>query len=131
VREAREEAGLDVRLESLVDIYSYPGRPLIIIVYAATIVGGTLCPMTSAWRRRCSHPDDIPWDQLAFQSTREALRDYLARKPRQVRPLRAGPKDRSSSTAEGGGSRNWYHSGLPRHYRRAASARYADREIHP
>src|SRR5687767_11722400 len=42
VREAKEEAGLDVRLDGLVDIYSYPGRPLIVIVYGATVVGGEL-----------------------------------------------------------------------------------------
>jgi 8-oxo-dGTP diphosphatase len=81
VREAKEEAGLDVRLESLVDIYSYPGRPLIIIVYAATVVGGTLCIDDECLEAALFHPDDIPWNQLAFQSTREALRDYLARKP--------------------------------------------------
>ena len=43
IREAREEAGLDVRLDGLINIYSYPGRPLIIVVYAASVVGGDLC----------------------------------------------------------------------------------------
>src|SRR5262245_36367256 len=42
IREAREECGLDVRLEGLVNIYSY-GRSPIIVVYAASAVGGTLC----------------------------------------------------------------------------------------
>ena len=32
VREAREECGLDVRLDGLVNIYSYPGRAPIIVV---------------------------------------------------------------------------------------------------
>ena len=42
IREAREECGLDVRLDGLVNIYSYAGRAPVIVVYAATAVGGTL-----------------------------------------------------------------------------------------
>ena len=42
-REAREECGLDVRLDGLVNIYSYAGRAPIIVVYAATALGGELC----------------------------------------------------------------------------------------
>src|SRR5213076_1226113 len=43
IREAREECGLDVRLDALVNIYSYAGRAPVIVVYAATAVGGELC----------------------------------------------------------------------------------------
>jgi ADP-ribose pyrophosphatase YjhB (NUDIX family) len=50
IREAREECGLDIRIDRLVNIYSYAGRTPIIIVYAATAVGGALC----ADERRCS-----------------------------------------------------------------------------
>src|SRR5204863_3453627 len=42
VREAREECGLDVRLDGLVDIYSYAGRTPIVIVFAASLLGGEL-----------------------------------------------------------------------------------------
>src|SRR3954469_22476191 len=42
IREAREECGLDVRLDGLVNIYSYPGRVPVIVVYAATAIGGSL-----------------------------------------------------------------------------------------
>ena len=37
-----------------------------------------LQPTMSGWKRRSSHRTTIPWDDLAFRSTREALRDYLA-----------------------------------------------------
>ena len=42
LREAREECGLEVRLEGLVNVYSYPGRAPVIVVYAATAIGGLL-----------------------------------------------------------------------------------------
>ena len=79
VREAREECGLDVRLDGLVNIYSYAGRAPVIVVYAATAIGGDAVPSTtSASRRPSSTPASIPWDELAFRSTDEGLRDYLA-----------------------------------------------------
>jgi 8-oxo-dGTP diphosphatase len=77
VREAREESGLDVRLDGLVNIYSYSGSSPIIIVYAASIIGGELCGDDECLEARLFEADRIPWEQLAFRSTREALRDYL------------------------------------------------------
>ena len=78
IREAREEAGLHVRLDGMVNVYSYPGRPLIIIVYAASVLAGELCTDEECLEARVFAPDRIPWDSLAFRSTQEALRDYLA-----------------------------------------------------
>ena len=78
VREAREESGLDVRIDRLVNIYSYAGATPIIIVYTATIVAGELCADDECLEARLFHADEIPWHALAFRSTREALRDYYA-----------------------------------------------------
>ncbi len=77
VREAREEAGLDVRLDHLINIYSYPGRAPVIIVYAATMMSGELAVDDEGLEAREFDVGEIPWDELAFRSTREALRDYL------------------------------------------------------
>jgi ADP-ribose pyrophosphatase YjhB (NUDIX family) len=78
VREAREECGLDVRLDGLVNVYSYPGRAPVIVVYAATPIGGTLCIDDECLEIAEFDAVDIPWDALAFRSTHEALHDYLA-----------------------------------------------------
>ena len=78
MREAREEAGLEIRLEGLVSIYSYEGRPPVIIVYAATPIGGELEHDDESLEIRTFAKADIPWNELAFSSTREALRHYYA-----------------------------------------------------
>jgi ADP-ribose pyrophosphatase YjhB (NUDIX family) len=77
-REAREECGLDVRLDGLVNVYSYPGRAPVIVVYAATAVGGALCVDDEGLEVVQLAPDNIPWEDLAFRSTHDGLRDYLA-----------------------------------------------------
>jgi len=78
VREAREECGLDVRLDGLVNIYSYSGRAPIIVVYAATAVGGSLCVDEECLESAEFGRDALPWNDLAFRSTEDGLRDYLA-----------------------------------------------------
>ncbi len=78
IREAREECGLDVRLDGLVNVYSYPGRTAIIVVYAATSVGGALAIDDESLESSVVEPAAIPWTELAFHSTHDALRDYLA-----------------------------------------------------
>jgi len=77
LREAREECGLDVRLDGLIGIYSYTGRTPIVIVYAARVVGGTLTIDDESLEVRAFDPREIPWSDLAFRSTQEALRDFL------------------------------------------------------
>jgi len=77
LREAKEECGLDVRLDGLVDLYSYPGRTPIIIVYAATPLGGTLVIDDESLDVRWFAPHEIPWESLAFPSTRDALTDFF------------------------------------------------------
>jgi len=76
-REAREECGLDVRLDALVNIYSYAGRAPVIVVYAATATGGTLCVDDESLEVLEWDIETIPWNDLAFRSTHEGLRDYL------------------------------------------------------
>jgi ADP-ribose pyrophosphatase YjhB (NUDIX family) len=77
VREALEESGVHVRLDRLVNIYSYPGRLPVIIVYAASMTGGCLACDDEGLEARFFDPDEIPWEELAFRSTVEALREFL------------------------------------------------------
>jgi 8-oxo-dGTP diphosphatase len=78
IREAREECGLHVRLDGLVNIYSYAGRTPVIVVYAATAIGGSLVADDECLESAEFVPAAIPWQDLAFRSTHDGLRDYLA-----------------------------------------------------
>jgi 8-oxo-dGTP diphosphatase len=77
VREAREESGLEIRIDHLINVYSYGGAAPIIIVFAATMMGGELCTDEECLEAGLFTRADIPWDQLAFRSTKEALDDYF------------------------------------------------------
>ena len=77
VREAREEAGIDVAIDGLVGIYSYPGTTAVIIVYSAVWTGGALAIDDESSEVRTFAPDALPWDEMAFPSTADSLRDYL------------------------------------------------------
>jgi 8-oxo-dGTP diphosphatase len=86
VREAREECGLEVRIDGLVNIYSYAGRTPVIVVYAATAIGGVLSADDECLETAEFDAASIPWTDLAFKSTHEGLRDYLAGLLHPVRP---------------------------------------------
>jgi ADP-ribose pyrophosphatase YjhB (NUDIX family) len=81
VRETYEETGLSVALSGLVGVYSYPGTPIVIVVYRAGVTGGTLAGCHENDRLEWVTPAEIPWGELAFPSTEAALRDFLAGRP--------------------------------------------------
>jgi 8-oxo-dGTP diphosphatase len=91
IREAREESGLDIRIDALLNIYSYPGATPIIVVYTATVLGGDLCTDDECLEARYFSAGEIPWSQLAFRSTHDALREYCARDAVPGRPADARP----------------------------------------
>jgi 8-oxo-dGTP diphosphatase len=77
IREAREECGLEVRLTGLIGMFSYLGRTPIVIVYSASVTSGTVCIDEESLEAKWFAPADVPWADLAFPSTQDALRDYL------------------------------------------------------
>jgi ADP-ribose pyrophosphatase YjhB (NUDIX family) len=79
-REALEEVGVPVRIQDLVGVYSRPtphGPGIVSIVFRGRVTGGRVQPGREALEARYFHPDNIPWDELAYETTRWALRDYL------------------------------------------------------
>lgn len=77
-RETLEECCLEVRVTSLLNIYSYSGRPVVVVVYTGESTGGLLQAADESLEVRCFAPSEIPWAELAFPSTFDALREYVA-----------------------------------------------------
>jgi ADP-ribose pyrophosphatase YjhB (NUDIX family) len=82
IREVKEESGLDIRLTRLLDVYSSPGNPVILIAYAGEVTGGSIQVDEEGLDARAFAPAEIPWDQLAFPNTPQVIRDFLALTPR-------------------------------------------------
>lgn len=77
VRETEEEAGMHVRIGSLLGVYADPQRPIAaVVVYYAEPGLQTPRPSVEAIELRYFSPDEIPWDELAFRTTVDALKDW-------------------------------------------------------
>lgn len=78
-RETLEEVGLDVDPGALVGVYSRPQVGIVLVVYeaesssAAAVVGDA-----ESLQVRWFWPNEIPWEDLAFETTEAALRDWTA-----------------------------------------------------
>lgn len=83
VREAEEEVGIQVRVDGLVGLYSRPAPQapgIVNIVFRGRVTESTVTLGREALEARWIRPEEIPWDDLAYQTTHWALRDWLKQK---------------------------------------------------
>ncbi len=76
-RETLEEARLTVVNLSLVGVYTRPEPGVVVIVYTGDAASEAEAGDETSevgW----FGPDEIPWDELSFDTTHSALRDWLA-----------------------------------------------------
>ena len=78
IRETLEESQVEVELGPLLNVYSYPRSPTVIVVYTAQVIGGTFAAADESLEARTFAPGEIPWSEIAFESTRDALNDYIS-----------------------------------------------------
>src|SRR5581483_586488 len=90
VRETWEETGYEVELGPSVGIYSRPQAGVVVLVFAARVIGGALRLSPETLEVRAFAPAELPWSELAFPTVRQALQDWLA-----------GPRGRPPQTVAG------------------------------
>ncbi len=76
IRETKEEVALEIGDLSLLNVYSYRESPVVTVVYLSRIVGGDPQLGEEAEEIDFFSPAALPWAELAFRSTRDALRDW-------------------------------------------------------
>ncbi|OGR81538.1 MAG: hypothetical protein A2902_01025 [Elusimicrobia bacterium RIFCSPLOWO2_01_FULL_64_13] len=79
VRETREEIGVTIRITGLLGVYSYAETGVVTVVYRAKVEGGVPAVSREAEAVAKFSAGDIPWKEVAFRSTRDALKDWTAR----------------------------------------------------
>ncbi len=78
-REALEEAGVEIEVTGIVGLYTYEDQIPAIAVFSARAIGGEPAPLDETLEVRSFPRDGLPWSEMAFPSTEQALKDYLGR----------------------------------------------------
>ncbi len=76
IREVREETGLEVRLNGFVGLYSETNRAVVLAVYSAEIVGGSLRAGHDAQEAAYFSPNELP--PLPFPHDDRIIEDWQA-----------------------------------------------------
>jgi ADP-ribose pyrophosphatase YjhB (NUDIX family) len=87
IRETLEETGLQVEPVRIVGLYSRVEAAVVVVAYEARIVGGEPITTPESLETRPFAPDEIPWSDIAFETSVRALRDWVA----SIRPGLASP----------------------------------------
>jgi len=77
VRETREEANLNVRVVRLLNVHSYRHARTVVLSFITEYVSGELTAGDEEMEAKVFAPKDIPWERIAFSSTRDAVTEYL------------------------------------------------------
>jgi ADP-ribose pyrophosphatase YjhB (NUDIX family) len=78
LREGEEEVGLPLELLGLLGVYSRPAMGIVVVAYRARALEEVPQPGIEALEAAWFTPDTIPWDDLAFETTVRAMRDWVA-----------------------------------------------------
>jgi ADP-ribose pyrophosphatase YjhB (NUDIX family) len=78
-REAREEAGADLRLDRILAVYSVPRIGQVQVMFRAELLNPDgIAPGPESEALRLVPYEELPWDELAFPTVVWALRDWKA-----------------------------------------------------
>ena len=77
-REAMEEANVEVEIGSLYNLFSLPHISQVYVFFRANMVNESFFPGYESLETRLFQQQDIPWDELAFETVRRSLAYFFA-----------------------------------------------------
>jgi len=78
IRETLEETGLEVEPEAILGLYSRVPAAIVVVAFVARITGGLPITTRESLETRPFGAHEIPWEQVAFETSLRALRDWVA-----------------------------------------------------
>ena len=66
-------------VDSLLGVYSFEGNATVLIVYTGTVTAGAPRALSETTEVKLVAPDAIDFSELAFDTTRAAMRDWQER----------------------------------------------------
>jgi ADP-ribose pyrophosphatase YjhB (NUDIX family) len=90
VRETVEEAGARIELQGLFTILNVVRVGQVHLFYRARMLDTTLDPGPETIEARLFHEHEIPWDEIAFRTSRETLKHYFNCRRQGEFPLHCG-----------------------------------------
>ncbi len=84
LRETQEEAGADVELQALYTVLNVVRVGQLHLYYRARMIHTALAPGPETIEARLFEEQDIPWDELAFETVRATLRRFYEDRQRGV-----------------------------------------------
>jgi len=90
VRETAEEAMAEVKLSALYAVFSIPHISQVYMIFRGKLLTPDFKPGAESLEVALFHPDEFPWERLAFRVMHETLRRYAADKPSGTFPVHLG-----------------------------------------
>jgi ADP-ribose pyrophosphatase YjhB (NUDIX family) len=81
-RETVEEAGAQFEMQELFSLLSVAGAGQVHLFFRARLTSDQFDPGTETIEARLFTEDQIPWDELAFRTTKETLHRFFADRKR-------------------------------------------------
>ena len=76
MRETREEACAQVKIDSLYSLFSIPHINQVYMLFRGMLLDGKFAPGEETLECKLFHESEIPWDELAFPVVKETLIRY-------------------------------------------------------